>query len=268
MGKGNRVSIYDEFMQMQEHVFDVTLPMASIENCVIVFVSSASTNFESHGLRILSARFKDNNQPVVRILTTGNPDELAETLNMVAMESDSSAFAQAKDANDKNGKQFSVTGLATNKKFDELRQLYAKDISTVLKNESNNFLSIGLISPHQSAIQMRKIEALMSDRAFKVEMMNAAVAPDSKPAFNLNSLNGLQASLFKESQPPKYIIITFDAAGGGSLSDSAWCSAFYPESGKMVVRFFFFFNFLITKAKKKNRGVSPRRFRVVYRFRD
>ena len=87
MGAGARVLYYDEFMQMEEHVFNVTLPMASLENCTIVFVSSSSTNINSHGLRILSARYKHDNQPVVRILTTGNPDELSDTLNTVSMDS-------------------------------------------------------------------------------------------------------------------------------------------------------------------------------------
>lgn len=243
MGKANRVSIYDEFMQMPEYVFDITLPMASIENCVIVFVSSASTNFNSHGLRILSARFKDNNQPVVRILTTGNPDELAETLNMVAMDSDTSMTSNGSEQKEQStgtSKQYSVTGISVNKRFDELRSQYANDISTVLKNESNSFLSIGLISPHQSAIQMRKIEALMTEKAFQVEMMNKAVTPETTPAFNMNTLNLLRNSLYKESPRPEYIIITFDPAGGGSLSDSAWCSAFYTGNKMVVSRPIFF----------------------------
>lgn len=146
-------------------------------------------------------------------------------------------MAKTKKGEDESNKNYSIIGLAVNNTFNEIRKEYTNDLATVLKNDNGGFMTVGLISPHQSAIQMRKIEALMSTKAYEVELLNKATGADKTPAFNYDSLNSLLQSapytdkLFK----PSFIIVTFDPAGGGDLSDSAWCSAFYTDDGKMVV---------------------------------
>jgi hypothetical protein len=145
-------------------VFDTVLPCIIIRGTTVAFISSQAGDPNCVGMRILSSRLP-NGKPVVDIYTVGNVDGLAEALQNLAIHSGSKIgpSGQLKEDIKSNIINMGIKNAGkVYKKIAEVNQ------TSLLKRKEKRS-TVGAVAPHQSIVQMQRIEAMMSTAGNKTK---------------------------------------------------------------------------------------------------